>query len=174
MRTSLKIALRSARREMLNSDQRSLFISEGSTGCLEGWGLRIGMDRRGRVLDNIFVERLWRTVKCEEAYVKGYEDIRRIGRRGFGPHFEFYSDDRPHQTVGYQTPAEVYVGQGGARAGRGGESWRSCCNSSRPTGSSRYSSRGCETILNREDFCPNAISSRSRLISPQRRMCPNA
>jgi putative transposase len=65
------------------------------------------MDGRGRVLDNIFVERLWRTVKYEDIYIKGYATVAEL-EAGLADYFWFYNHERPHQALGYQTPAEVY------------------------------------------------------------------
>jgi putative transposase len=65
------------------------------------------MDGRGRALDNVFVERLWRSVKYEDIYLKGYENLKGL-RLGLAKYFEFYNERRPHQGLGYRTPSEVY------------------------------------------------------------------
>ena len=65
------------------------------------------MDGRGRALDNVFVERLWRSVKYEDIYIRGYEAVPEL-HRGLGRYFAFYNDERPHQSLGYRTPATVY------------------------------------------------------------------
>lgn len=68
------------------------------------------MDGKGRALDNVFVERLWRSLKYEEIYPKGYENLKEL-KKGLEKYFEFYSGNRPHQGLGYRTPAEVYLGK---------------------------------------------------------------
>ncbi len=93
--------------EIFNSDQGSQFTSEDFTGILLSRCIQISMDGRGRALDNIFVERLWRSVKYEDVYLNNYEAPREA-RTGLGSYFIFYNDERPHQSLDYQTPAEVY------------------------------------------------------------------
>jgi len=112
--SALEEALRKAQPEVFNTDQGVQFTSEAFTGCLEGRGIAISMDGRGRVYDNIFVERLWRTVKYEEVYLKDYADAREA-RTGLEGYFGFYNGERLHQALGYRTPAEVYEGVAGAR-----------------------------------------------------------
>jgi len=93
--------------EIFNSDQGSQFTSVGFTSILLHAGVRISMDGRGRVFDNIFIERLWRTVKYEEIYLKDYED----GHEALSSlerYFEFYNHERPHQSLNYKTPANVF------------------------------------------------------------------
>ena len=107
---TLERALERARPEIFNSDQGSQFTSEPFTGRLESEGIRISMDGRGRVFDNIFVERLWRTVKYEEVYLKDYQDFAQA-RSGLGRYFRFYNHERPHQSLSYKTPAAVYFGR---------------------------------------------------------------
>jgi len=97
--------------EIFNSDQGSQFTSSDFTGCLEGAGVRISMDGRGRVFDNIFIERLWRTVKYEEVYLHDYEDVL-AAKRGLSQYFDFYNTERFHSSLGNQTPEEVYVKRG--------------------------------------------------------------
>lgn len=94
--------------EILNSDQGSHFTSEQYLEPLKTQGVRISMDGKGRALDNIFTERLWRSVKYEEVYLKSYETPKeaRIGLNGY---LTFYNTERPHQALGYRTPHEVYV-----------------------------------------------------------------
>ena len=105
--SALDAALRVARPEISNTDQGSQFTSEDYLGRLEGAGVKISMDGRGRFLDNIFVERLWRTVKYEDIYTHDYETVAdaRTGLRRF---FPFYNDERFHQSLDYQTPAQIY------------------------------------------------------------------
>lgn len=104
---ALREALAIARPEIFNTDQGSQFTSGAFTGVLEDAGVAISMDGKGRVFDNIFVERLWRTVKYEEIYLKDYQDVDE-SRRGIGVYFRFYNQERLHQALGYWTPAEVY------------------------------------------------------------------
>ena len=104
---ALDWALRRGRPEIFNSDQGAQFTSHDFTKRLLDEGIRISMDGRGRVFDNIFVERLWRTVKYEDIYLKDYVDVPMlIG--GLGAYFDFYNRERPHQSLGYRTPASVY------------------------------------------------------------------
>ena len=93
--------------EIFNSDQGSQFTSEGFTGLLHSHGIRISMDGRGRWMDNVFIERLWRSVKYEEVYLKGYETIPEA-RRELAAYFDFYNLRRHHQGLEDRTPDEVY------------------------------------------------------------------
>jgi putative transposase len=93
--------------EMFNSDQGSQFTSEGFTSVLGSHGVAISMDGRGRWMDNVFIERLWRSVKYEEVYLKGYESIPEA-RKELTAYFDFYNKRRRHQGLGGQTPDEVY------------------------------------------------------------------
>lgn len=93
--------------EVFNSDQGSQFTSAAFTGVLKREGVAISMDGRGRALDNIFVERLWRSVKHEDVYLKGYADMEEL-TVGLAQYFVFYNGERPHQSLGYRTPDEVY------------------------------------------------------------------
>jgi putative transposase len=105
---ALEEALRKGRPDIFNTDQGSQFTSEAFTGLLEEHGIRISMDGKGSYNDNLFIERLWRTVKYEEVYLKAYQDAR-DARIGLGSYFRFYNTERPHQALGYQTPAEVFI-----------------------------------------------------------------
>ena len=107
---ALEDALAKGRPEVFNTDQGSQFTSEGFTGLLEQHGVRISMDGKGRYTDNIFVERLWRTVKYEEVYLKAYSNGREA-KDGLEAYFHFYNNQRPHQALGYRTPAEVFSGE---------------------------------------------------------------
>jgi len=99
--------------EIFNTDQGCQFTSESFTGVLKRHNIDISMDGRGRALDNIFVERLWRTVKYEDAYLKGYVTIPEL-LLGLTAYFSFYNSERFHQSLGYMTPDEVYrVASGG-------------------------------------------------------------
>lgn len=95
--------------EIFNTDQGAQFTSEEFTGRLQEAGIRISMDGRRRLYDNIFVERLWRTVKYEEVYLHDYQTVREA-RDGLGRYFHFYNMERLHETLGYRTPHEVYFG----------------------------------------------------------------
>jgi putative transposase len=105
---ALEEALSQGRPEIFNTDQGAQFTSEAFTGLLEQYGVRISMDGKGSYNDNLFIERLWRTVKYEEVYLKAYQDGREA-RIGIGNYFRFYNTERPHQALGYRTPAEVYT-----------------------------------------------------------------
>jgi putative transposase len=102
-------ALSQGRPEVFNTDQGVQFTAEAFTGRLESAGVKVSMDGRGRCLDNVFVERLWRTVKYEDIYLHGYEQVPELWR-GLGEFFRHYNEERFHQSLGYQTPAAVYRG----------------------------------------------------------------
>ena len=104
---ALTEALARGRPEVFNTDQGSQFTSLEFTHVLQEHGVKISMDGKGRYNDNIFVERLWRTVKYEEVYLKAYASTSEA-RRELGAYFRFYNDQRPHQALGYRTPAEVF------------------------------------------------------------------
>ena len=104
---ALEEALKKGRPEIFNTDQGSQFTSEAFTGLLESHGARVSMDGKGSYKDNLFVERLWRTVKYEEVYLKAYQDGKEA-RISLGNYFRFYNTERPHQALGYRTPAEVF------------------------------------------------------------------
>ena len=101
-------ALRRGQPLIFNSDQGAQFTSTVFTGRLVQAGIRISMDGRGRAHDNIFVERLWRSVKYEEVYPNGYDTLD-DAYHGLHRYFEFYNHQRPHQALDYRTPAEVYA-----------------------------------------------------------------
>ena len=104
---ALEEALTKGVPEIFNTDQGAQFTSEAFTSLLEQHGVRISMDGKGRYSDNVFIERLWRTVKYEEVYLKAYEDGR-DARASIGDYFRFYNAERPHQSLGYRTPAEAF------------------------------------------------------------------
>ena len=104
---ALDEALGQARPEIFNSDQGVQFTSREFTGRLESAAVAISMDGKGRALDNVFVERLWRTVKYEEVYLHDYANGAEC-HAGLGAYLKFYCDERPHQALAYRTPAEVY------------------------------------------------------------------
>ena len=106
---ALRQALAIAKPEIFNTDQGSQFTSDAFTGVLKDVGIAISMDGRGRVFDNIFVERLWRSVKYEEVYLKDYGTVDEA-RQNLAGYFHFYNYERLHQSLGYLTPAEVYFG----------------------------------------------------------------
>ena len=106
---ALKRALGRGWPEIFNSDQGSQFTSEKFTGELETRGIPISMDGRGRCFDNIFIERLWRSLKYEEIYLRDYGLVPEA-RAGIGNWFRFYNQQRPHQSLGYRTPAKLYWG----------------------------------------------------------------
>ena len=105
--SALKGALGSGRPEIFNTDQGSQFTSDDFTDVLKAADIRISMDGKGRVFDNIFIERLWRTVKVEEVYLRDYQTVTEAAY-SLGRYFEFYNNKRLHQALGYRTPAEVY------------------------------------------------------------------
>lgn len=105
--SALENALEIAKPEIFNTDQGSQFTSESFTGKLLEQQIRISMDGRGRALDNIFVERLWRSVKYEEVYLTEYQNVGQA-REGLRKYFEFYNRQRLHQSLNYQTPEAVY------------------------------------------------------------------
>jgi putative transposase len=104
---ALEESLRRARPEIFNSDQGSQFTATAFTGRLEASGVAISMDGRGRAIDNVFVERLWRSVKHEEVYLKDYRSAWEA-EDSLADYFRFYCHRRIHQALGYRTPAEVY------------------------------------------------------------------
>jgi putative transposase len=112
---ALRRALAVGRPQIFNSDQGSQFTSEAFTSILQQAAVMISMDGRGRAFDNIFVERLWRSVKYEEVYLKDYSVVDEA-RRGLSDYFALYNTERLHQSLGYKTPAEVYFGNDPAMA----------------------------------------------------------
>jgi len=104
---ALDEALTTKRPEIFNSDQGSQFTAAAFTGRLEKCDVAISMDGRGRALDNVFIERLWRSVKYEEVYLKEYADGWEA-EQSLARYFQFYCQRRIHQALGYRTPAEVY------------------------------------------------------------------
>jgi putative transposase len=108
---ALEQALAQARPAIFNTDQGSQFTSQEFTSRLLAAEVRISMDGRGRALDNVFVERLWRTVKYEEVYLKSYATVP-AAIQSLGEYFRFYNEERLHQALGYLTPAAVYQRRG--------------------------------------------------------------
>jgi putative transposase len=105
---ALEEALTQGRPEIFNTDQGSQYTSEAFTSRLEAAEVAISMDGRGRALDNVFIERLWRSVKYEEVYLKGYERMA-DAQNGLDRYFSYYTYKRPHQSLGYRTPYEVHL-----------------------------------------------------------------
>ena len=97
------------RPEIFNTDQGVQFTSEEFVNAVLGKNIRFSMDGRGRALDNVFVERLWRSVKYEEVYLREDEDVQET-RTALGNYFHFYNTERLHQALGYKTPQEVHNG----------------------------------------------------------------
>ena len=108
--SALDRALSTGRPEIFNSDQGCQYTSESFTGRLLQAGVSISMDGKGRAFDNILTERLWRTVKYEEVHLKEYGSISEA-RMELSRFFEWYNSERPHQSLSYQTPDEVYYGR---------------------------------------------------------------
>ena len=104
---ALEQALRINRPEILNSDQGVQFTCADFTGRLEAEKIRISMDGQGRALDNVFTERLWRSVKYEEVYLKDYGTVP-VAIQNLNGYFGFYNGERLHQSLGYKTPGDVY------------------------------------------------------------------
>jgi len=96
--------------EIFNTDQGSQYTGNAFTGILKSHGIKISMDSKGRAMDNIMVERLWRTLKYEDIYIKDYETVEEL-IAGLRDYFLFYNNERPHQTFSGKTPAEVYWGK---------------------------------------------------------------
>jgi putative transposase len=107
--TALDRALTKKQPGIFNSDQGSQFTSADFTERLESSGIRISMDGRGRVYDNIYIERLWRSVKYEEVYIHDYQTVSEA-KSLLGTYFQFYNEERGHTALGKKTPAEIYFG----------------------------------------------------------------
>ena len=120
---ALKEALGQGQPEVFNTDQGSQFTSLEFTQVLQDHGVKISMDGKGQYNDNIFVERLWRTVNYEEVYLKAYANAAEA-RKELGAYFRFYNNQRPHQALGYRTPAQMFFGHrevvGDRKSGRKG------------------------------------------------------
>lgn len=106
-RVALHQALATAKPEIFNTDQGGQFTAHAFTSILSAAEIQISMDGRGRALDNIFIERFWRSVKYEDIYINEYRTVSSLSD-GLGKYFPFYNDKRPHQSLGYRTPTEVY------------------------------------------------------------------
>jgi putative transposase len=110
---ALDTALHRSQPEIFNSDQGAQYTSWAFTNRLQDAAVKISMDGRGRVFDNIFVERFWRTLKYEDIYLKDYESVLEL-LQGVSTYIEFYNEQRPHQALGYLTPGTVYRGSSGS------------------------------------------------------------
>jgi putative transposase len=95
--------------EIFNTDQGSQFTDQDFTSVLLNQGIKVSMDGKGRCMDNIFVERLWRSLKYEEVYLNAYDSMQEA-RLGIARYMRFFNDKRPHKALGYQTPASFYDG----------------------------------------------------------------
>lgn len=109
---ALDWALQQGQPEIFNTDQGAQFTSEAFTSRLEKHGVKISMDGRGRAMDNVFIERLWRTVKYEDIFLHDYAEVGEV-IAGLKRFFRFYNHERPHQSLGNQTPAQVYFRRAG-------------------------------------------------------------
>ena len=104
---ALEEALSKGRPQIFNTDQGSQFTSEAFTSMLLAQAVQVSMDGRGRCMDNVFVERLWRSIKYEEVYLKAYQNGTEA-RKGIGAYLAFYNQERPHQALGYRSPGQVF------------------------------------------------------------------
>ena len=114
---ALERALGISQPEIFNSDQGCQFTSREFTGRLEASRIRVSRDGRGRFLDNIFIERLWRSVKYEEVYPHSYENVGEA-KSSLAQYFQLYNTERLHQSLDYKTPHEVYFGKGENKNGQ--------------------------------------------------------
>ena len=106
---ALEEALEHGKPEIFNTDQGCQFTSESFTGRLKKAEIKISMDGRGRVFDNIMIERLWRTLKYQDIYIKDYQTVMAL-QAGLDEYFQFYNNERPHQSLEEKTPSMVYYG----------------------------------------------------------------
>jgi len=104
---ALEMAFVYGQPDIFNTDQGCQFTSEEFTGMLIARQIKISMDGRGRALDNVFIERLWRSLKYEKIYLNEYHTVPEL-KNGVREYFEFYNNVRPHQSLGYLSPVEVY------------------------------------------------------------------
>jgi putative transposase len=111
-REALHCALSQGKPEIFNTDQGAQFTANEFTGTLEAAQIQISMDGRGRAFDNIFIERLWRSVKYEDIYVKDYPTVPAL-EYGLSDYFQLYNYERPHQNLDYRTPAMMHFGAQG-------------------------------------------------------------
>ena len=104
---ALRQALVKGRPKIFNTDQGAQFTADAFTACLLAANIQVSMDGRGRALDNVFCERLWRSVKYEDIYLNQYDTVRQLDA-GLSAYFDFYNHERPHQSPDYRTPAEEH------------------------------------------------------------------
>jgi len=116
---ALEEALARGKPEIFNTDRGSQFTARAYTGRLEEAGVAVSQDGRGRAPDNVFIERLWRSVKYEDIYIKDYDLVPEL-ESGLTAYFRFYDEERPHQALAYRTPGEVYRAGIRARLSGGG------------------------------------------------------
>jgi len=162
--SALDWALRQGMPEIFNSDQGAQFTSLEFTGRLSAAGIRISMDGRGRAFDNIFVERLWRTVKYENVYLNEYESVPML-TEGLARYFAFYNEERIHQSLRYRTPKSVHFGQSWNR--RAGVPARpSGCQALSPPKACRFPALGSERAWQSEGNLSNKLWRDSTLIHP--------
>lgn len=109
---ALKSGLADAHPEIINSDQGCQFTSDDWVHCLREWGIKISMTGKGRCLDNVYIERFWRSLKREEFYLNEYRSVKEL-RNAINAYIDFYNRKRWHQSLGYKTPASVYFEQEG-------------------------------------------------------------
>jgi len=107
---ALKPALAMAQPEIINSDQGCQFTSAEWINCLREYGIKISMTGKGRCLDNVYIERFWRSFKCEEFYLNEYASVKEL-KKAIENYIEFYNNKRWHQSLGYKTPAAIYFGE---------------------------------------------------------------
>ncbi len=112
---AMEDALQQSVPEIVNTDQGVQFTSKDFIDLLKEKEIKISMDSKGRALDNIFVERLWRSVKYEEVYLKDYQIVRDAGK-SLKNYFNFYNNERPHQSLGYKTPREIHYDYGALKS----------------------------------------------------------
>ncbi len=104
---ALRLALCKGQPKIFNTDQGAQFTADAFTTCLLAANIQVSMDGRGRALDNVFCERLWRSVKYENIYLNQYDTVRQL-HTGLTNYFDFYNHERPHQSLNYRTPAEEH------------------------------------------------------------------
>ena len=104
---ALRQALSKGRPQIFNTDQGAQFTAEAFTACLLAANIQVSMDGRGRALDNIFCEGLWRSVKYENIYLNQYDTVPQL-QTGLRAYFDFYNQERPHQSLNYRSPAEEH------------------------------------------------------------------
>lgn len=113
---ALRLALQQGQPEIFNTDQGVQFTAHDFADKLEANGIRISMDSQGRAFDNIFIERLWRSLKYEDIYINDYGSVPAL-ETGLGNYFQLYNNERPHQSLAYRTPADVHFAAKGAAYG---------------------------------------------------------